>query len=409
MELCSRERLASTLATLRPVLDIVEGRVEDVEPPSWCEQRGWSEFLLSLSDADLQRCEAHGLDLCIAELDAAPASLRDLARAVTAAAEPPFFALGDARFEGDGRQVSIRKRQQLAALLAAIDPMARRSARVVDVGAGRGALTRFCAVRFERTTLGIERSVERLLVATRNAPPGAALEFRTSDVLRDGLDLKPDDLAVGLHACGELGDALTASVAVARCHLALIPCCLQKISAPSRAPLSRAAQGLAFSRGCLGLTNQTAQAEGVETSLERALDARMVRYALSQLLRENGVEVATGEEMRGVNRRRAQRGLSALAARAFSLRGLAPPSAASVARHERSARARFDKIRRLALPRSMLSRLVELSIALDRASVLEERGLHTRVGTLFARSVSPRNLAIFAGPDAMSLPAYAAG
>ncbi|MGC4089488.1 MAG: hypothetical protein QM756_16680 [Polyangiaceae bacterium] len=216
------------------------------------------------------------------------------------------------------------------------------------------------------------------------------------------------DLALGLHACGELGDALTSSVAAVGCDLALVPCCLQKISAQVRKSLSRRAADVSLSRRCLGLTNQTSQAEGVETSLEVTQSARMVRYALSQLLRERGVSVPMGEEMRGINRRRAQRGLSEVAARAFSLRGLAAPSPLEVTRHEALARRRFASIRRLTLPRSMLSRLLELSIALDRASLLEEHGFCTRVGTLFELAVTPRNLAVFASRDPACLPAFVA-
>ena len=43
---------------------------------------------------------------------------------------------------------------------------------------------------------------------------------------------------------------------------------------------------------------------------------------------------------------------------------------------------------------------VELVVNLDRASVLEEAGgLDVRVGRLFAKAASPRNLAIYAWPQ----------
>jgi len=46
---------------------------------------------------------------------------------------------------------------------------------------------------------------------------------------------------------------------------------------------------------------------------------------------------------------------------------------------------------------------VELVVNLDRACVLEETGkLDVRVGRLFPKAVSPRNLAIYAWPKAQS-------
>jgi hypothetical protein len=234
------------------------------------------------------------------------------------------------------------------------------------------------------------------------------LEFRVSDVLQDGLELQPGDLAVGLHACGELGDRLTMEAARVGCALGLVPCCLQKIVTQRRAPLSRAMSEVWLSRACLGLTNQTAQPEGVETSLASTQAARRVRYSLLELLRGHGLVLEPGEEMRGINRRRAHHGLRDVAQRACSLRGLPLPSDAEIAHYEALGRSRFGSLRRLALPRSLLARLVELSVALDRAALLEEHGCATRVGTLFERRITPRNLAIFASREEARLPTYVA-
>jgi hypothetical protein len=93
-----------------------------------------------------------------------------------------------------------------------------------------------------------------------------------------------------------------------------------------------------------------------------------------------------------------------VAEKALAQRGLAPATEFELAHHERAAAADFARVRRLALPRNMLARLVEVSIALDRAAHLEEHGLHTEVATLFDRDVSPRNLAIFASHDPSRLP-----
>ena len=46
-----RDELAVVLRVLQPVLDIIDTPVETPIPPAWCAERGWSEFLLKLSDS----------------------------------------------------------------------------------------------------------------------------------------------------------------------------------------------------------------------------------------------------------------------------------------------------------------------------------------------------------------------
>ncbi len=87
------------------------------------------------------------------------------------------------------------------------------------------------------------------------------------------------------------------------------------------------------------------------------------------------------------------------------MRDLAPATGAEVAHHEALATERYAVIRRLSLPRSMLARLIEVLVSLDRAVHLEERGLEVAVATLFEREVSPRNIGIFASRSATRLPA----
>src|SRR5690349_3195280 len=69
----------SALDILIPALDIIEGRVDDGAPPAWCEARGWTRFLLSLSDDALARSEAEGLASLLALTSDAPPSLLALA------------------------------------------------------------------------------------------------------------------------------------------------------------------------------------------------------------------------------------------------------------------------------------------------------------------------------------------
>jgi hypothetical protein len=174
-------------------------------------------------------------------------------------------------------------------------------------------------------------------------------------------------------------------------------------ASPSRTP-DEASPSLSIPRHALGLTNLTAQARGVETSLATTIRAREARFALGRLLRERGVATEAGEEMRSINRRQARAGLRAIAERALALRSLPPPTDAEISRHEAEARERYALVRRFSLPRNMLARLVETAVVLDRASALEERGHHVAIVRLFDRATTPRNIGLFASRDETRLP-----
>jgi hypothetical protein len=408
--------LRETTATLAAVHDVLDARVEEPVAPAWCAARGWSGFLLGLSDAELARCEAEGLPSCPDVLARAPASLRELAAHVRALSALPACVAADGPEVGapwSGRAVSERKRRQLAALLAALGPMAARASRIVDVGAGRGHFTEQAAARFERAALGIERDPARVAAAAarvaKQRPPGAdvraaSASFLAVDAGDDVLSFRADDLAVGLHACGALGDRLVQAAARDGCDVALVSCCLQKRDDDARAPLACETPSLRLARHMLGLTNLSAQPEGVEADLAAMMEQRRVRYALRRLLRARGLDEPHGREMRGINRRRSREGLGPLAARACAERGLPSPTAAELELHERASREEHARIRRFALPRSMLGRLVELAVARDRAAALAEHGAAVRVAALCEREATPRNVALFASRDPARLP-----
>lgn len=126
------------------------------------------------------------------------------------------------------------------------------------------------------------------------------------------------------------------------------------------------------------------------------MQARLHRHGLRVLLRNRGVQLQPGEEMRGINRRQAHRGLAALAPLACQHRQLPAPTDDELQACERQAVRDFHTIRRFALPRAMLGRLLELALVLDRACFLIESGYEAKVLVAFAPEVSPRNLAVLA-------------
>jgi len=400
-----RAALARALDVLEGAADVVRERVSDERAPSWADGRGWTEALDRLSDRELQACEEQGLCRVAPDLPGMPASLVDLALAVTAATEL-------ASLDTDDREpplrtgVGARKRHQLAALLDAIAPMAAHKRRVVDIGAGKGHFSRAASEALAKEVLGLDRDPARVRAAIDLSAPDGRATFLRLDVFSEALPLGPDDLAVGLHACGEVGDRTAAAAAEAGSDLALVSCCLQKIQGDLRPPLSLAARarGAELPRQILGLSNLTARAAGVERSLSETNRAREHRLALRLLLRSRGALVDHGEELRGINRRRALAGLEGIAERALAMRGLDPATDGELARAAAGARDRFARMRRWSLPRSMLGRLIEVTVSLDRAALLEEGGLAASVMTLVDPSVTARNIIVLASRDPARLP-----
>ena len=398
--------LREVLALLRAELAIVGAPVKDGDPPAWCNERGWAEFLLSLGERELAACEENGLAVGLRDVSNAPSDLLLLAenvRRVTALrrVETAHLSLPPAALRG----VGARKRAQLGALLGLAAPLAACAGRVVDVGAGSGHLARLSAELFQRTTLALEREAARVRTAQRRTAERVEhigtldLRFSTTDVGREGLELAPTDLAIGLHACGDLGDRLVLAARAARCDLILCSCCFQKVATPARAMLSQAGGSFALKKPVLGLANLTSQAVGVEATLGENLDARQARLGLRHLLRARGLTVAPGEEMRGINRRRARARFSDLAARALAAQSLPPPTPAELGFHADAAAREHATIRRLSLPRHLLARVVELAVVLDRAAALEEHGQHVLVAELFEQRVTPRNTVLIATSD----------
>ncbi len=388
-------RLGQVGALLRDVRDIVDERVARAVPPAWCQARGWERFLEGLDEEALARCEREGMERVAGALPGAPPDLVALAAAITRATAWREVAASPAEVRAL-RRASARKRQQVAALVDLCRTSLPRPTRVVDVGAGLGHLTRELARALEVPSVGLERDPARVLAARAlTGPQGPGFEARE---VGPELRFAPGDLAVGLHACGALGDALVAAAARDGASLLLVCCCLQKVPAGARAPLSRAGQaaGLLLRREVLGLTNLVPRRVGVEGPLERTLEARAVRHALRLLLASRGVEVEPGAEMRGLHRRHVQRGLGALAERALARRGLAPATAAELEAAGARAEVEYARIRRYSLPRAMLGRLLEQAVVLDRACALEEAGLPAEVVPVFPLDLSPRNLAVVA-------------
>jgi SAM-dependent methyltransferase len=392
------EAWAEVAALLRAFRDVVVERQALPGPPAWAVRRGWTTFVEALPESVVDEAGRVGLERCLPP--GAPADLRALAEAsarIAARLEAPPAAPAVAT-----RGTSPRKGSQITAFADAVAGLAARSARVVDVGSGHGHLTRHLARVGGRPVLGLEIDPARVAVAARRAGDEGLgpVEFATCDVLAEGLALARGDLAVGLHACGALGDALVVAAAEAGAGVALVSCCFQKVRGAERVPLSTDDPALRFPRSVMSLAHRTPGEEGVAGTLEERRAARRRRLALHLLLRARGLDLAQGDEMRGINRRQAYGDLASLAARAWPvhLRGAPSPTAAELAAASEAAATADHALSRDGAVRSMLSRPLEVFVVLDRARVLGAAGCRVSVRALFPPAVSPRNLLLLADP-----------
>lgn len=377
-------RLEALTDLLESHRDILEGRVTEPVAPEWSEARRWTSFLLGLDDSTVEGCEREGPAVPLARHPAVPPSLRELAeRSLVLSALPS--STPPSTVAPLPRRAGPKKRDQIESLAALAPPGALR---VIDFGSGHGHFTRRIARALGLPALGLERSAASVATA-RALEPDPLVRFEQREVTAVA-DIGADDLLVGLHACGGLGDTLIDSARRGGSRVLLVSCCPQKVLADPRAPLS--SRGLTLNKDLLGLANLAALGGGVEAA--DAVERRRIRLGLRLLLLDAGFELAPGEEARGLNRRRFRHPLHDVAPAAFALRGASPPSPSAIRASDARAREEHAVIRRLALPRTLLARPLEVAIGVDRATALIEAGGQARVFEAFPRHASPRNIAV---------------
>ncbi len=177
----------------------------------------------------------------------------------------------------------------------------------------------------------------------------------------------------------------------------LVSCCLQKIQAPERAALSRTANEFRPRRPISDSRTRRYAAKASKPRPRKLARAKR-GLAVRRLLRARGVDVRPGEEMRGVNRRRAHAGFRELASRVLASRALPPATDAELTSHEENARSEHLSIRRslIATPPAVTTRRACGGLRSRRAT--EERGSAVQVVQLFEDAITPRNTLLLAEP-----------
>ncbi|OLQ01800.1 hypothetical protein AK812_SmicGene15428 [Symbiodinium microadriaticum] len=213
---------------------VLQNRLASASPhaPNWMDG-ATADFLLALDDAALMAAEAHGLQGIEA---AKPPWLETLLQTLSSCEArllaAPRMATGIKAF-----RMKQKKAEQVACCVEALRDHfdLPRVARVVDLGAGRGWLTRALREALAKPCVGLERDEAQVASARAavNAEGLSQVSFEVCDLRSPETLLSllaPQDLLVALHPCGRLGDltieALVSLPPARRPGLFLVSCCL---------------------------------------------------------------------------------------------------------------------------------------------------------------------------------------
>ena len=278
---------------------------------------------------------------------------------------------------------------------------------ILDWCGGKGHLGRLLGERLRAPVTVLEHEAayadEARTLARR---VGVTLTVVTCDALspeaeRHTAALSDATLAVGLHACGVLGERLlTLATHRGWRHVAHSPCCLHKVPGLKDGcwrPMSLAAQqalahhDLAFDHSAMRLaTSDEVVARPALRQQRRRENA--YRLALDLLLQAHS-GATTYTPLGTLPAHLARGDFDTFARGAAALRGLVlPPYDAEDALARGVARAK--SARRLGLVRSIFRRAIELVVALDRAAFLAEHGYAVDIGLFSPRTITPRNILI---------------
>jgi hypothetical protein len=217
-------------------------------------------------------------------------------------------------------------------------------------------------------------------------------------------DVMADDIAarlqahhtpVALHACGDLHVRLMQVASAAQCqHMAIAPCCYNRIASDHYQALSNPGQAsaLTLSLDDLGLPLSETVTAGARVRRQR--DTSMARRLAFDLLQR---------QLRGLDDYLPIPSLpSAWLDKPFAdycrdlaeLKQLPTPGHQDWPSLEAAGWQRLAQVRNLELLRNLFRRPLELWLILDRALYLRQRGYSVSVGTFCDSHITPRNLLI---------------
>lgn len=212
--------------------------------------------------------------------------------------------------------------------------------------------------------------------------------------------LGPDTSAVALHACGDLHVRLLQSASQAGCrHLAVAPCCYNRIRTPQYQALSTAAQRSALTLSVDDLALPLCEAVTASARVRRQRDASMARrlgFDLLQRQQRQGDDYLPTPSLptAWLDKTFEQYCRDLAALKQLPLHGTPDWQALEAAGWQRLA-----QVRNLERLRNLFRRPLELWLVLDRALYLQAHGYTVQLGLFCDYPLTPRNLLLLAERD----------
>ncbi|MDX5434521.1 MAG: SAM-dependent methyltransferase [Halomonas sp.] len=300
-----------------------------------------------------------------------------------------------------GSHVSGRKWQQIETFLQHLRVAPHDL--LLDWCAGKGHLARALAHCHAAEVSALEWQAPLCEEARRLAArQQVSVRVQEQDVLAPDASrfLSSRTHAVALHACGDLHLRLLELAAASGSAVSLAPCCYHRTRDERYRPVSKRGRelcqrhGLRLDRHDLALAVQeTVTAPlGVRRRREQANAWRLGFDELQRELRGEDSYLPVPSLAYG----RLPGRFDAFCRWAAHGKGLELPGSLDLATYERAGWKRQAKVKRLELVRHLFRRPLEVWLALDRISLMEEAGFTVEFGTFCNAELTPRNLFIHA-------------
>lgn len=291
-----------------------------------------------------------------------------------------------------------RKWQQIEAFASRLS-FTQRPEQWLDWCAGKGHLGRLLAsagaplLSLERDPALVadgQRLSDRLRLKARH--------FEQDVLAADaGEHLRIEHSAVALHACGDLHLRLLRQAAQKGCrHLAIAPCCYNRIAADAYQPLSAAASASALQLSQDDLRLPLTETVTAGARVRRQRDASMARRLAFDLLQRELRDDDSYLPVPSLAPDWLHKPFADYCLDLAALKGLPQPKSRDWTALEQRGWQRLAEVRNLELLRGLFRRPLELWLSLDRALFLQEQGYHVRLGTFCPSHLTPRNLLILA-------------
>ncbi|MFZ5937946.1 methyltransferase [Pseudomonas sp. HS6-2] len=212
--------------------------------------------------------------------------------------------------------------------------------------------------------------------------------------------LNHEKSVVALHACGELHVHLLRQASQQGCrHLAVAPCCYNRIPGEHYQPLSTAAQHSPLQLSMIDLGLPLNEAVTASARVRHQRDCSMARRLGFDLLQREQRQCDEYLSTPSLPIAWLDKSFEQYCGELAELRGVAIRGNPNWAALEAAGWQRLAVVRNLERLRNLFRRPLELWLVLDRALFLEEQGYTVRLGTFCDYPLTPRNMLLLAERD----------